>query len=175
MYVLLLNNCKIDIFFGVSLLSYQTIHVIITTLQRMFAGNANKYNYDYNYYHNSRKNTNRYLLNEEQDMNDDYGFFVILDQDPFIPQFRSMNVKSKMINNSNNRRDTTRIYDSYTKTGNRNGNSDSIESGCNSTKGCRDIINRHLYYDTILNTFSVSPIINIYGIVYNVVKWLFSE
>lgn len=84
MYVLLLTNCKIDIFFGTSILSYNTIYTIITILRTMFSSNANKYNYDYNYYHNGSRikiNQNRYILNEDQNMDDDYGFFVILDQD----------------------------------------------------------------------------------------------
>lgn len=66
MYVLLLTNCKIDILLGTSILSYTTIYTIITILRRMFSSNANKYNCDYNYYHNGSRiklNQNKYILN----------------------------------------------------------------------------------------------------------------
>ena len=180
MYVLLLNNYKIDIFFGVSLLSYQSLYVIITILQRMFTGNANKYNYDYNYYHNTpfnkKTNAKRYITNEDQDVNDDYGFFVILDHDndPLLPQFRKINM-----HNTRNKYYDLEVNKNTILNSNYNTNTNShIQSHNNHVPNetiCDCIVQTPVPYKMFLKTFSVPSLMNIYGIVCNVVKWFFSE
>lgn len=85
-------------------------------------------------------------------MDDDYGFFVILDQEI----------------------DPLRIYmnrDTSIK------NTDIVNTDILNTDKTHNKIshfNRPLSYNAFVKTFSISPVMNIYGIVCNVVNWLFS-
>jgi len=132
----------------------------------MFSDNANKYNYDYNYYQRKKANPNRYIINEDQDMDDDYGFFVILDYDhDAFGHHIYMNGRDRnryTSQKNNNKKDENKIRD--------------IQIVVHVPKEYvyDSIVNRPLSYNTFVKTVSNSPVMNIYGLVCNLVNWFFS-
>jgi hypothetical protein len=157
------SHCKIDIHINLLILSYKTIYLFIkykpiTIISaRMFLGN-NNYNYNYNHYHNRNirvnlnKCNNRYILNEDQDMDEDYGFFVILDSDNTI------------IHN----KPTIKYRETQTQIQKYN------ETNIVPTMNWVDALVRTPSYTRFVEKYAIIPVIRICGVVCNAFKWLSS-
>jgi hypothetical protein len=75
---------KIDILWGLSYL-YKTCKQFTIRILRMFSEKINYYDKPYNHYNIPKKiytlSKSNCIWNKDQDMNEDYGFFIILDED----------------------------------------------------------------------------------------------